>query len=157
MEWTLRWVPLRGLTLSTSGEYTDARLTKNAPGLGAFAGDYLPYVPDVTNSVNVEYDWNLLGRYPAYVSGTWSYTGARSTDFSPTTTVTVSHLQLPSYNTGAIRAGVDIGRYGLELFLKNLSDSRGITFYTNEGGAGETGQLTIIQPRTVGLVLRIRM
>ena len=157
VEWTLRWVPLHGLTLSTSGEYTDARLTKNAPGLGAFAGDYLPYVPDVTNSVNVEYDWNLLGRYPAYVSGTWSYTGVRSTDFSPTTTVTVSHLQLPSYNTGAIRAGVDIGRYGLELFLKNLSDSRGITFYTNEGGAGETGQLTIIQPRTVGLVLRIRM
>ncbi len=157
VEWTLTWVPLRGLTLSAVGEYTDARLTKNAPGLGAFQGDYLPYVPDVSNSVNVEYDWTLLRRYRAYVSGTWTYTGLRYTGFSPSTTVTVSHLQLPSYNTGALRAGVDIGRYGLELFLNNISDSRGITTYANNGGADQTGQITIIQPRTVGLVARVRM
>ncbi len=157
VEWTLTWVPLRGLTLSAVGEYTDARLTKNAPGLGAFQGDYLPYVPDVSNSVNVEYDWKLFGRFHSFVSGTWTYTGERYTGFSPTTTVAVSHLQLPSYNTGALRAGLDIGRYGLELFINNISDSRGITTYANEGGADETGQITIIQPRTVGLVARVRI
>ena len=107
--------------------------------------------------MNVEYDWKLFGHFRSFVSGTWSYTGERYTGFSPTTTVTVSHLQLPSYNTGALRAGVDIGRYGLELLINNISDSRGITFYSNNGGPDETGQITIIQPRTVGLVARVRI
>ena len=68
----------------------------------------------------------------------------------------VSHALLPSYNTGAIRFGLENKRYGLEAFFDNIGDERGITYYSNEGGAGQTGQATIIQPRTIGLTGRVK-
>ena len=156
VEWTLNWVPLRGLKISTTGDYTDTRLTKDAVGLGGASGDFLPYVPNIVTSVDVEYSWNAFRDYSAYVSGDWSFTGERFTDFAPAGGATSSHAELPSYSTGAIRAGLENRRYSLEAFIINLSDERGITFYTNQGGANQTGQASIIQPRTVGLTARVK-
>ncbi len=155
VEWSLTWLPLRGLRLNATGDYTDARLTANALGLGGRSGDYLPYVPDVSTSINVDYSWHAFRDFNAYVSGTWSLVGDRYTDFSPSAVLT-SHVFLPSYNTGAIRVGLENKRYGLEAFFDNIGDERGITFYSNEGGAGETGQASIIQPRTIGLTARVK-
>ncbi len=156
VEWTINWVPLHGLTLSAVGDYTDSRLTADALGLGGSEGDFLPYVPNISASVTAEYRWRVFRDYNAYVSGTWSFTGERYTDFSPTPTVTESHVLLPSYNTGAIRAGLENKRYSLEGFITNLGDERGLTFYGNSGGAGQTGQAAFIQPRTIGLVGRVK-
>jgi outer membrane receptor protein involved in Fe transport len=153
-EWSVAWVPLAGLKISDVGAFTDARLTADAPGLGGFKGDYLPYVPDVTNSVNVEYGWTPMDGYRAYVSGTWSYIGVRYTSFAPAGGVTESHVPLGSYNTGAIRAGLEHGRYSSELYVNNISDARAITYYANEGGLNQTGQVTLIQPCTIGFVAR---
>lgn len=155
VEWTLNWVPLHGLTLSAVGDYTDTRLTQDAPGLGGMEGDFLPYVPNISASVTAEYRWNVFRDYNAYVSGTWSYTGTRYTDFA-TGGVTASHVQLPSYNTGALRAGLENRRYSLEAFITNLGDERGITYYDSNGGAGETGQASFIQPRTIGMTARVK-
>ena len=156
VEWSFNWVPLPGLKLNAVGDYTDARLTVNAPGLGGVAGDYLPYVPNLSSSVNVEYSWAVFADYDAYVSGTWSYTGERYTGFSATPSVSVSHAQLPGYNTGALRAGLENRRYSLEAFINNISDERGITYYASYGGANQTGQATIIQPRIIGLTARVK-
>ncbi len=156
VEWSFNWVPLSGLKLSAVGDYTDARLTVNAPGLGGAAGDYLPYVPDVSSSVNVEYSWPAFADFEAFVSGTWSYTGKRYSGFSATPSVVVSHALLPGYNTGALRAGLENRRYSLEAFVNNISDERGITFYQSYGGANQTGQATIIQPRIIGLTARVK-
>ncbi|MGI4797496.1 MAG: TonB-dependent receptor [Janthinobacterium lividum] len=156
IEWSLSWLPLHGLRLSTVGDYTDARLTASAAGLGAASGEFLPYVPNVSTSVNVDYNWAVFRNYSAYVSGTWSFTGERYTSFSPSTTVTVSHALLPSYSTGAIRIGLENRRYSLEAFITNLSDERGISYYANSGGADQTGQVTIIQPRTIGMSARVK-
>ena len=156
VEWSINWVPLHGLTLSAVGDYTDTRLTADAPGIGGAEGDFLPYVPNISASVTAEYRWRVYRDYNAYVSGTWSFVGERYTDFSPTTTVAESHVLLPSYNTGDIRGGVENKRYSLEAFVTNISDERGITFYGNSGGAGETGQASFIQPRTIGLVGRVK-
>ena len=156
VEWSINWVPLHGLTLSVVGDYTDTRLTADAPGIGGAEGDFLPYVPDISASVTAEYRWPVFRGYDAYLSGTWSFTGQRYTDFSPTTTITESHVLLPSYNTGAIRAGLDNKRYSLEAFITNISDERGFTYYSNSGGAGQTGQASFIQPRTIGLIGRVK-
>ena len=156
VEWSINWVPLHGLTLSAVGDYTDTRLTADALALGGSEGDFLPYVPNISASVTAEYRWRVFRDYHAYVSGTWSFTGQRYTDFSPSITVAESHVLLPSYNTGAIRAGVENKRYSLEGFINNISDERGITFYSNSGGAGQTGQAAFIQPRTIGLVGRVK-
>ena len=156
VEWSFSWVPLPGLKLNAVGDYTDARLTENARGLGAANGDFLPYVPSVSNSVNVEYSWHAFANYTAFVSGTWSYTGERYTGFTPSTTISVSHALLPSYNTGALRAGLENARYSAEVFINNISDERGITFYGSSGGADQTGLATFIQPRLIGMTARVK-
>ncbi len=156
VEWNLNWMPLTGLKLNATGSYQDSRLTQNAPGLGGADGDYLPYVPNVSSAVNVDYGWALTDRFHAYVSGTWSYVGERYTGFVPPTTSIVSHVRLPGYNTGALRAGIEDDRYSFELFINNLGDSRAITFYQSEGGQNFTGQETIIQPRTIGAIARVK-
>jgi outer membrane receptor protein involved in Fe transport len=163
VEWNLSWAPLHGLTLNATGSYQDSRLTQDAVGLGGLSGDFLPYVPNLSNSVNVDYGWNLTDRFRAYVSGTWSYIGERYTDFSPLpqagvpeSRVIVSHALLPGYHTGALRAGIEDAHYAAELFISNISDTRGVTYYQNEGGANFTGQATIIQPRTIGGLVRVK-
>ncbi len=158
VEWNLTWAPLTGLRLNATGSYQDSRISQNAPGLGAADGDFLPYVPSLTSSVNVDYGWTMLDRYRAYVSGTWTYTGQRYTDFvaPPSNQVTESHVALSGYHTGSIRTGIEDDRYGLELYLNNLSDTRGIATFASSGGAGQTGQETIIQPRTIGMLARVK-
>ena len=68
----------------------------------------------------------------------------------------VSYVLVPVYHTGALRAGVEDDRYSFELFINNISDSRGITFYQSEGGQNFTGQETIVQPRTIGATARVK-
>jgi len=49
-------------------------------------------------------------------------------------------------------AGVSDGRYSVNLFLRNLTDTRGFTSLQAEGGGGNGNlQATIITPRTIGL------
>ena len=155
VEWSLNWAPFTGLRLSAVGAYTDARLTVNAAGLGGLSGDFLPYVPDVTSSLNGEYSWTPSDGYRAFVSATWTYTGERYTSFAPAGGTAESHVRLPNYNTGAIRLGLERGQISGELYVNNISNSRAITTYFNQGGFNETGQATIIQPRTIGLVTRL--
>ncbi len=163
VEWNLNWTPLAGLRLNATGSYQDARLTQDALGLGGASGDYLPYVPDLSSAVNIDYGWNLTDRFRAYVSGTWSFVGDRYSDFSPlpqagvpASRTTVSHALLPNYSTGSLRAGVEDNRYGAELFVNNISDERGIASYSSQGGANFTGQASLIQPRTIGALLRVK-
>ncbi len=68
------------------GSYTDAYLTADAPGLGAIVGDKLPYVPNVSNTLNVDYKWAAFGDWSAFVGGSETYTGSRYTGFSPAIT-----------------------------------------------------------------------
>jgi outer membrane receptor protein involved in Fe transport len=154
VEWDFSWAPLPGLTLNAVGDYTDARLTVSAPGLGGAAADFLPYVPNISSSVNVDYSWKPIDGYRAYVSATWSYTGQRYTSFAPAGGVAESHVKLPNYSTGAVRLGLERGPYNAEFYINNISNSHAITYYANQGGLDQTGLANIIQPMTIGLVAR---
>jgi iron complex outermembrane receptor protein len=151
VEWNFSWRPISGLTLALLGSYTDAYLTADAPGLGAMSGDKLPYVPNVSNTLNVDYKWPAFTDWSAFVGGSETYTGSRYTGFSPTISVIEPHVKLPVYNTFQLHAGLDNGHYNAELYGNNLGNSKGITDYSNEGGANQTGQVSFIQPRTIGI------
>ncbi len=158
VEWNISWVPLTNLRLNTVGSYQDARLTVDAPGLGGGAGDTLPYVPNMTASVNADYGWKVLDRYRAYVGATYSYIGERFSDFTPAPGRAIaSHQMLPGYSTGSLRAGIEDNHKGLEFFANNISNTRGLTYYLGDGGAGQTGQASIIAPTTIGLLLRLKL
>ena len=151
VEWNLTWRPLDGLSLAVLGAYTDAALKSDAPGLGALSGDKLPYVPDVSNTVNLDYNWQAFGSYSAFAGASWTYTGTRYSAFSPSVSVIEPHVKLPTYNTLRLQTGVDNGHYSAQLYGNNLTNARGITEYANQGGANQTGLATFIQPRTIGV------
>jgi len=160
LEWTVEYSPLHGLQLEWTGAYTEAKLTSPAPGLYANSGDPLPYAPKWGTSFDGEYDWALVGDFKAFAGATWSYVGARSSDFASAPPVAPSvypgQIVLPSYNTTAVRLGVDKGQYRITVFGKNLTDTRGITDYESVPGGAPYSTVTVIQPRTVGATLSVK-
>lgn len=152
LEWNLDWTPLARLNIQLVGSLTRATLRSDAPTLGASRGDFLPYVPNISNSLNIDYDWNAPNDYHPYVGGTWSYIGREYTEFS-SSPLLVSHFELPGYGTSSLRAGLKKGQYTAEIYVKNLTDVRALTFYQSEGAPGGYGEGAIIQPRTIGIRL----
>jgi iron complex outermembrane recepter protein len=154
LEWTFDYVPVHGLTFQWTGAYTDAKLTSDAPTLNAYSGDQLPYAPKWGTSLDGEYVWNWFSSFKGFVGATWSYVGSRASDFMSSAATPPGQLDLPSYNTTAVRLGIDNDHYRVSLYGKNLSDSRGITNYQATGAPYP--QVTIIDPRTVGLALSVK-
>jgi iron complex outermembrane recepter protein len=151
VEWNFEWRPLSGLSIGLLGSYTDAYLTADATLLGAFSGDKLPYVPNVSSTLNVDYKWPAFADWSAFIGGSETYTGSRFTSFSPSITVVEPHTKLPVYNTLQLHLGLDNGHYNAELYGNNLNNSKGITDFSATGGANQTGLVSFIQPRTIGV------
>jgi outer membrane receptor protein involved in Fe transport len=156
VEWNFAWRPVTGLSIGLLGAYTDAYLTADAPGLGAFTDDKLPFVPDVSATLNVDYRWPAFGSYSAYVGASETYTGTRFTGFSPNVGVVEPHVKLPVYNTLQLRVGLDNDHYSAQLYANNITNSRGIQDYSSNGGANQTGTASFIQPRTIGIELGVK-
>jgi outer membrane receptor protein involved in Fe transport len=154
-EWTVGYIPVHGLTLNWTGAYTDAKLTTDAPAVNGVNGDPLPYAPKWGTSLDGEYDAPAFADYKYFVGATYSYVGARSTDFGSDPTGLLQ-VRLPSYNDYGMRVGFDNDHWRWTLYGKNLSDARGITSYGNSVAPGLNGGAAIIQPRTFGVTLSTR-
>ena len=151
LEWTFGYVPVRGLKFQWIGAFTEANLTSPAATLNALSGAPLPWAPKWTTALDGEYDWTVFGGVKGFVGATWSYVGSRSSDFS--SIAAAPPVVLPSYNTTAVRLGLENDRYRVMLYGKNLSDANGITYYTSAAGGSPYSTITVIQPRTFGLAL----
>jgi len=149
-EWNFAVLPVRGLTVSDTGAYTDATLGANAPALGGAKGDQLPYVPPLTNTVNVDYSWAVTDTTQATLRGSWSYLEHRNGGFLVSPPI-LNKPDLPSYNTLSVSAELRRGGYWTQLYAQNLTNERGIINYTSTSGHLGTGLATIIQPLTIGL------
>lgn len=156
VEWDIAWEPIPSLVLGLLGEYTNAKLTANAPGLNAFSGDKLPHVPDVSATFDADYRWHAFGDFSAFAGGSWSYIGKAFTDFSASVGVVEAHVELPDYNVLKLNAGLDNGRFSFEVFAINLTNQKGITEFLNSGGPNQTGLAAFIQPRTIGAQVGIK-
>lgn len=150
LEWTLGWRPIKGLSFTDAGSYSDAHLSEDAPLLGGAKGDLLAYVPRWSNTLNADYEWDAFNDFKGFGGLGWTYTGTRYSDFYPVG-VNETHVRLPSYNQVNLQAGIRDSRFTVELFARNVADEKGISYYVNTGAFNQTGQLTLIQPRTIGL------
>ncbi|MBS0379654.1 MAG: TonB-dependent receptor [Proteobacteria bacterium] len=155
VEWDVSWQPVPGLRLQALGSWINAKITTDAPGLGALSGDKLPYVPDVTATVNADYTWHLVRNYSMFAGTSWSYVGTRYTDFT-TSSAVEGHAKLPSYDSLKVYVGFDNGHVNAELYGTNLTNSLGILTYANNGGVNQTGLATFITPRTVGVEIGVK-
>ena len=156
LEWNLAWRAAPGVTLSWLGAYTDAKLTADAPGLGAHSGDELPYVPDIQTTFNIDMRHAIADGGEVFGGASWSYTGTRYTGFSPSVSVVEPHVALPSYSALNAQVGVDFGHWSVELFAHNLTNELGIADYANSGGVSQRGSAAFIQPRTLGFQVGVK-
>ena len=161
LEFTATFRPAKGFTTSVNGAYTDAKLSGDAPALvGGKKGDQLPYTPKYSISANADYDWALGGTATANIGGSLRFLSEQTAGFDATFRAAHGYQrQIPSYTTVDLHAGVDFGKFGVQAYVRNLTDAEGKTsaggatangLPINPGGAITTG---VIRPRTIGLSL----
>ncbi|HEX3675894.1 MAG TPA: TonB-dependent receptor, partial [Sphingomicrobium sp.] len=148
--------PVPGLTLATNGAYTDAKLKDDTPALtGGFAGDPLPWVPKWSGALHADYDFPMSSALGGFVGASLDYIGRRNAEFNQRHP-DGSLVRIPGYTEIDLRAGVNMGRFTLEAFARNLFDKGGITDAFGFDGAtfpnGAAG-VAVIRPRTIGLTL----
>lgn len=174
IEGTLTVRPVPGLRLSANGAIIDAKLTADTPPfVGGFKGDRLPYTPKTSFALNGDYEWTPTGDFTAYVGASVRLVGSQRDNFiagepvvDPLTGEIIDFIFTPqqridSYGTLDLRAGAQFGRFTLDAFARNVTNSRGVnslSFVTDAltGGSGlpnDAMRGALLQPRTIGLTL----
>jgi outer membrane receptor protein involved in Fe transport len=159
-EFTATLRPTRGFVVAFNGAYTRARLTTDTdPNVGGLAGDRLPFTPKFNWNVNVDYSWSLGGETEAFVGASLRSLSEQRANFDAGfgAAFGLDRPTVPAYEVVDLRAGVDFGRFTLDVFANNLADSRGMTDVSTGGGlpVAPNGAITtgIVRPRTFGITL----
>jgi outer membrane receptor protein involved in Fe transport len=159
IEFTAGVNPSRFLSLYANGSYVDAKLTSDAPLAGGFDGDSLPYNPKWQSTIGAEYEHPLSTSVTGRAGISWHYTGSRSSDFNPPLGPGLPgppQRRLDSFSQIDAHAGVEMGKFRIDAFVRNLTDEQGIV---NLGFFGSTNgdiAAAVIRPRTVGLSVGVR-
>jgi iron complex outermembrane recepter protein len=146
--------PTRGLSLALNGAYVDARLTEDTPELvGGLDGDALPYNPHWSGTASADYSMALTDTTDGSFGFSWRYTGKRHAGFD----TDYGQHRLKAYSQLDVHAGVSFDRMRIDVFARNLTDSRGITDLGTAGSA-MNGALAagVVRPRSVGLSIGYR-
>jgi iron complex outermembrane receptor protein len=153
--------PVAGLDLSLNGAYTNARLTADAPtDVGGRDGDQLPFTPKLSVALNGDYHWRLSSSARAHFGASLRHLSGQTADYDSDFVAAYGRQRhVRPYDVVDLLAGVEFGRFELEVYAKNLGNSHGVTSALKPttqglpvypGGAIGTG---IIRPRTVGVTL----
>ncbi|WP_249937023.1 TonB-dependent receptor [Roseateles sp. DAIF2] len=147
------WRPDARWTLAGNAAYIDARLSEDAPGLGAKAGARLPSSARFSASLSANYAFELSGR-PSYVGLTQRHVGERRTGFEGSAALPL--YRLPAYAMTDLQAGIDFGRLQLALYVRNLFDRAAQLAGNNIlQPFGGPGWVSLAPPRTLGATLTL--
>ena len=182
IEGTVSARPVRGLSLSANAAYIDAELTEDTPPVtGGFDGDQLPWTPKFSFALNADYEWPLTGLGTAFVGASLRYVGKQKDNINggayhgplppgaddlndPDNFDFTPQSKIPDYATLNLRAGAELGRFTIEAFVRNVTNSHGITStsgfsnveFEDFGGTAIPGnaiRVGFTQRRTIGLSL----
>jgi iron complex outermembrane recepter protein len=155
VEWSFTARPANWLSLAWLGAYTDASLVDDIPALSGKKGVQLPYVPKWTHTATADVSVPINEEYTLFAGVGYTYTGGRKNNFNPD--AASASFPLPSYDQWSAQAGVRFDRFTLQLYGKNLDNSRGIGGYANGaiffGGLPLYATASYTRPREVGLRL----
>ncbi|MGH8193635.1 MAG: TonB-dependent receptor [Woeseiaceae bacterium] len=135
-------IVLQETLLSFGAAYVDARLSEDVPNLNGEDGDRLPAVPQLTAHLAVSHPFTIFGR-DARVYVSHAFSGRSHNGFDAATS-----QKLGAYHTTGARIEVDVDAWSLELFGRNLFDSRGEQFVLDNVLGS---QIVTQRPRVVGL------
>lgn len=152
----LTFRPVPSLTLSASGSYNVAELTRDFPSnltsLWGLAGDRLPFSARYTWHLEAEKQFAVSGAVTATISASHAYVGDRK---GPFVSPALTRAELPGYHSTSVRAGLAFEQVELSLFANNLFDKRGLLMGGNGGILPNLYQY--VAPRTIGLSLTARI
>ncbi|TCP36694.1 TonB-dependent receptor [Sphingomonas sp. BK235] len=157
-EFTATLRPTRGLVTSLNGAYTDAKLRDDTPEqVGGLRGDRLPYTPEWSVAANADYEWSVGRDAQAFVGGSIRLLSDQPASYNASLRAANGRqASIDGYEVVDLRAGVDFGRFSVEVYAKNLTDVDGKTSLDLAAppnapfGAASAG---VIRPRTVGVTL----
>jgi outer membrane receptor protein involved in Fe transport len=136
--------PLQGLDITLAGSLMEAEID-DAAEFGD-PGNRLPHTVEEQGSLSAQYRFSLTQRIGAFVRGDVQYRGDAFSDIRNRT----PEDHTDAYTLGNLNFGVELGRFEVTAFWRNVTDERaelvrfqdGIQVYRN-------------QPETVGLTIRI--
>jgi iron complex outermembrane recepter protein len=131
--------------------------------VGAVRGDRLPFTPRYAASLNADYQWRLGGDVTASVGGSLRTLSRQSGSYDPAYLAAFGRFpDVRAYQLVDLRAGLSFGRYAINAYVNNLTDSGGIIatqpllgvagLPREVNGAIGTG---IVRPRTIGVNLTV--
>lgn len=135
--------PLAGLDLTLGGSLLEAELDE--PAEGGAAGNRLPHTVEEAFFAGAQFRFPLTDRIGAVARGDVQYRGDA---FSSVLNRDVDHTD--AYTLGNLHFGVELGRFEVTAFWRNVGDERGELVRFGEGI-----QVYRNQPETVGIQLRI--
>ncbi|MES2042551.1 MAG: TonB-dependent receptor [Pseudomonadota bacterium] len=162
VELDIAWTPIRQLSISASGAYTDAVTTQNlcvaddptyvcGPGnIAAPKGTRLPVTPRFKASASARYTVPL-GSGNGYLQALVNHQSSASTDIRVVNNAITG--QLAAFTTADFRVGYDWGNYTAELFVQNAFDERGQLSRGVQCSICTRTYAVITTPRTIGFKL----
>ncbi|HKU16964.1 MAG TPA: TonB-dependent receptor [Steroidobacteraceae bacterium] len=151
--------PTEALQFGLGFAYTDSKLEEDLPipDQGR-KGDPLPYVPELTGSVNARYSWPMFQNWEGFVGGDWSYTDDTANRLRSTDRY---YRKLEAYDVLNLRIGLQGGDGWMGvLAIDNALDSDEIISYPFDfqTAAAINGnipdRLGRVWPRSISLSLR---
>ncbi|MDB5674272.1 MAG: TonB-dependent receptor [Sphingomonas bacterium] len=167
VELDLTWTPIRQLSISASGAYTDARTRQNLctyddpaytctnidaatlklNSVSAAKGTRLPVTPRFKASANARYTMPV-GSGNGYIQALVNHQSSASTDIRTVNNAITG--QLAAFTTADFRVGYDWGNYSAELFVQNAFDERGQLSRAVQCSICTRTYAVTTTPRTIG-------
>jgi iron complex outermembrane recepter protein len=140
---------IQGLTLGVNLGGEHAYITSSTNSLTAAVGQDVLYTPEYTASVIANYGWHVTSSIEGFLRTDYEYTGKSFGSYviSTSSAPNPSYIN-PAYSVVNLSAGVDVGKFEIALFAKNLFDDR--TILQSPLIDGEIQGYTL-RPLTVGL------
>lgn len=147
------WRPDAHWTLAANAAVIDAKLSDDAPGLGAVAGARLPTSARFSATLSASYAFTLAG-FSSYLGLTQRHVGQRNAGFEGSAAVPL--YRLPAYDMTDLQAGIDFKRVSLALFVRNVFDKPAqLGAISAVQALGGPAWVSLARPRTLGATLTL--
>lgn len=134
---------IEGLTISAGFSFLDTQITDVlTPTDDVVVGDSLAFAPTFQGNLRARYEWEAFGDWTAHIQPQITHSGSAATDI-----ITINRLQLDSWTTLGMTAGLSTDRYSLEIFGDNLTDTRA---QTSGNFINDRARITVNRPLTIG-------
>jgi iron complex outermembrane recepter protein len=140
IEGQVRISPVRGLSVTAAGGYTDSYFDETVGTV--VKGAELQGVSKYTASLQAEYRHDLSNDWSGFVGGDYRYRSSM---------LDAIDGRMPGYGQFGLNLGAEHRDLRISLFVVNLTDKRGLLGYTGGGNQpGDPYRYAVVTPRTFG-------